>query len=44
MYNFWLLSRVKSHHEREMKNFDEGLVEKIKRKKDEPALDPGSVV
>ncbi|KAK6599460.1 hypothetical protein H4I96_04207 [Botrytis cinerea] len=43
-YNFWLLRRVKSTHEREMKSFEEGFVEKIRRKKDEPALEPGSVV
>lgn len=35
---------MKSTHEREMKSFEEGFVEKIKRKKDEPALEPGSVV
>ncbi|THV46116.1 hypothetical protein BGAL_0415g00060 [Botrytis galanthina] len=43
-YNFWSLRRVKSTHEKEMKSFDEGFVEKIKRKKHEPALEPGSVV
>ncbi|TEY70298.1 hypothetical protein BOTCAL_0107g00110 [Botryotinia calthae] len=43
-YNFWSLRRVKSTHEREMKSFEEGFVEKIRRKKDEPALEPGSVV
>ncbi|TGO78666.1 hypothetical protein BELL_0058g00080 [Botrytis elliptica] len=43
-YNFWSLRRVKSTHEKEMKSLDEGFVEKIKRKKDEPALEPGSVV
>ncbi|KAF7898234.1 hypothetical protein EAF00_004680 [Botryotinia globosa] len=43
-YNFWSLRRVKSTHEKEMKSFDEGFVEKIRRKKDEPALEPGSVV
>lgn len=43
-YNFWSLRRVKSTHEKEMKSFDEGFVEKIKRKKDEPALEPGSAV
>ncbi|KAF7952064.1 uncharacterized protein EAE97_001561 [Botrytis byssoidea] len=43
-YNFWSLRRVKSTNEKEMKSFDEGFVEKFRRKKDEPALEPGSVV
>ena len=47
VYNFWALRRVKRGHEREI-GFSleegEGLVEKIKRKADEPALEPGSVV
>jgi hypothetical protein len=49
LYNFWILNKVKKRHDREI-GFDredgreEGLVEKIGRKVNEPALEPGSVV
>jgi hypothetical protein len=48
LYNFWILKNVKKRHNREMGDRDdgreEGLVEKIGRKVNEPALEPGSVV
>ena len=46
IYNFIILGRVKKSHAREMvsSSADEGLVEKIERKANEPALEPGSVV
>lgn len=48
VYNFWALRRVRRGHEREMSSYSaedhEGLVEKIRRKQGEPALEPGSVV
>ena len=47
LYNFWLLAQVKKRHQGEMEAErvpEEGLVEKLQRKKNEPALEPGSVV
>lgn len=52
IYNFWILGQVKKRHEREMshegemssQNVDEGWVEKMERKANEPGLEPGSVV
>jgi hypothetical protein len=50
IYNFVVLSRVKSKHRMEMgreaddDHEGEGLVEKLERKAKEPALEPGSVV
>lgn len=49
IYNFWVLARVKRGHKREMGQGGqggegEGLKEKIGRKVNEPALEPGSVV
>lgn len=48
LYNFWILDKVKKSHRGEMLasqgHDEEGLVEKIHRKVDEPGLEPGSVV
>lgn len=49
LYNNWALSRVKSKHQRELERElrgeeHEGMVEKMKRKVNEPGLEPGSVV
>jgi len=46
IYNFIVLGRVKKSHAREMdsSHIGEGIVEKIERKANEPALEPGSVV
>jgi hypothetical protein len=46
LYNFIVLGRVKKSHAREMNSsyIDEGIVEKMERKANEPALEPGSVV
>lgn len=46
IYNFIVLGNVKKSHAREMdsSHIDEGIVEKIERKANEPALEPGSVV
>jgi len=50
LYNFWILEKVKKRHLREMNGSgegdggEEGLREKIGRKVNEPALEPGSVV
>lgn len=49
LYNFWILSRIKERHRMDMQidevdHEGEGLVEKIGRKVNEPALEPGSVV
>jgi hypothetical protein len=47
LYNFWILSRVKALHEREMdaeRGEGEGFKEKLERKAHEPGLEPGSVV
>ena len=53
-YNFWVLDDVRQTHERELdpeeydrrrnKKNRESMVEKVKRKAQEPALQPGSVV
>jgi hypothetical protein len=53
-YNFWVLSKVRKTHEREVdpeeygrkknKKNRESMVEKVKRKAQEPSLQPGSVV
>ena len=53
-YNFWVLDKVRDSHEREFdpeeydrkrnKKNRESMVEKVKRKAHEPALQPGSVV
>jgi hypothetical protein len=46
IYNFIVLGRVKRKHQRDMNSqrTDETVVEKIERKANEPALEPGSVV
>jgi hypothetical protein len=48
LYNFWILEKVKKRHRGEMDSgrtpYEEGLVQKIQRKIEEPALEPGSVV
>lgn len=46
LYNFWILEKVKRRHGREMEAVtgDEGIVERIGKKMQEPALEPGSVV
>ncbi len=48
LYNFWILERVKQSHGREMEREGfgnhEGFVEKMGRKAQQPALEPGSVV
>lgn len=46
IYNFIVLGRVKRRHERDMSSQypNETVVEKIERKANEPALEPGSVV
>jgi hypothetical protein len=49
VYNFWVLQKIKNLHGREMSQMQrgyegEGLVEKLERKANEPALEPGSVV
>jgi len=51
LYNFWILEKVKKRHAMEMNGSEErdggeeeGLREKIERKVNEPALEPGSVV
>lgn len=47
-YNFWALRRVRNIHERELgldsQHENETLVEKVKRKAQEPPLQSGSVV
>lgn len=53
-YNFWVLDKVRKTHEREVdpeeydrkknKKNRESMVEKVKRKAQEPSLEPGSVV
>ena len=53
-YNFWVLAKVRDVHERELdpeeyarrknRKNRESMVEKVKRKAHEPALQPGSVV
>lgn len=53
-YNFWVLDDVRQTHERELdpeeydrkrnKKYRESMIEKVKRKAHEPALQPGSVV
>ena len=53
-YNFWVLGDVRQTHDRELdpeeydrrrnKKNRESMVEKVKRKAHEPALQPGSVV
>jgi hypothetical protein len=46
IYNFIVLGRVKRKNQRDMNSqrTDETVVEKIERKANEPALEPGSVV
>ena len=46
IYNFIVLGRVKKRHERDMnsQHINETVAEKIERKANEPALEPGSVV
>ena len=54
LYNFWALDRVRDTHDRELdpeayerkrnKKNRESVIEKVKRKAHEPALQPGSVV
>jgi hypothetical protein len=46
VYNIIVLEKVKKTHAREMdsSHLDEGIVEKMERKANEPALEPGSVV
>jgi uncharacterized membrane protein HdeD (DUF308 family) len=46
IYNFIVLGRVKRKHQRDMtsQHVDETVAEKIGRKANEPALEPGSVV
>jgi hypothetical protein len=48
LYNFWILEKVKKRHHGEMEaggqHDEEGLVEKIQRKTNEPALEQGSVI
>jgi hypothetical protein len=48
LYNFWFLHKVQKSHEKEMglehQHDDETLVEKVKRKAHEPALQSGNVV
>ena len=46
VYNFWILQKVKEKHLREIETEDwhETPVEKVKRKVNEPGLEPGSVV
>jgi hypothetical protein len=48
LYNFWALRRVRKVHESELglevQHEDETLVEKVKRKVQEPPLQSGSVV
>ena len=54
LYNFWMLEKVRDNHERSIdpKEFDcsqrdkkrESILEKVKRKANEPAIQPGSVV
>jgi hypothetical protein len=46
VYNFWILEKVKEKHLREMVPEDrhETPVEMVKRKANEPGLEPGSVV
>ena len=55
LYNNWALSGVKAKHHREVQNGGrsvevegihnhEGMVEKVKRKANKPAMEPGSVV
>lgn len=53
-YNFWVLAKVRDVHHRELdpeeydrrtnKKNRESMVERVKRKAHEPALQPGSVV
>ncbi|CAL3967660.1 hypothetical protein PZA11_003907 [Diplocarpon coronariae] len=46
LYNFWILESVKREHERETSaaTGEEGIVERMRKKTHEPALQPGSVV
>jgi uncharacterized membrane protein YebE (DUF533 family) len=46
VYNNWILEKVKEKHLQEIEPEDrhETPVEKVKRKANEPALEPGSVV
>jgi hypothetical protein len=46
VYNNWILEKVKEKHLREIEPEDrhETPVEKVKRKANEPGLEPGSVV
>ena len=48
LYNNWILEKVKEKHLRELESEDqyehETPVEKVKRKANEPGMEPGSVV
>jgi hypothetical protein len=46
IYNFIVLGKVKRRHERDMnpQHINETVAEKIERKANGPALEPGSVV
>lgn len=54
LYNFWVLKRVRNTHEQSMNPEEvanqerdrkrESILEKVKRKANEPAIQPGSVV
>lgn len=48
IYNLWLLEKVRRSHRGDMARWNEHpnetLVEKVERKVNEPALEPGSVV
>ena len=53
LYNFWVLQRVRSAHERSMdpvefnqsqRDKNESIFQKMRRKANEPAIQPGSVV